>query len=428
MATDLQRDFMSCRYRLWLIHRFRTRMCPRTLFVSASQTLNIDCLDIDAGFKLQPTVKITQMYFRAKTRTMVFNVASGQHELVMKIFYLQEPSQASNINLPQPATASTLASHDIEVKYLHLFSRLILNHVTPHLIIPLFRSVTTFEQLKGLLRTSNATSKDMHLLSNGEKKNDLYMVFFAEKANHGTLTSLVRGDLKAMRNLRLNYVLVAIMYQVVYTLACIHIRLPSFKHNDLHTSNILLSYIDTEKIKIAFPSQQLCVCYVDETGNNAYIDINTCPYRTLLWDLFFSNVSEDDAKRWDLGPMQPRRTTLGGNSAKDARITPNQYSDLYKMMDTLEFVLRTADVWPKLEPNVVRFFDDVVPPAYKCAGLERTDDYKNNLKIHNFHYTTARDLLSHPVFNMLRQPIDEDVSPIETYKFNQRLKKHAFPT
>jgi hypothetical protein len=425
MATDLQREFMSSRYRIWWINRFRTRKSSKYLFASVQPTLQTDCLDIDASFQLQPTVKITQMYFRAKTRTVVFNVSCGSHELVMKILFLQEQSQASNINLPRIDT-QTLSSHDVEVKYLHLFSRLVLNHVTPHFVIPIYRSITTFEHIKSLLRTTNSTAKDIQLLSNGEKKNDLYMVFFAEKANHGTLTAFVRGDLKTMRNLRLNYVLVAIIYQVVYTLACIHIRLPSFKHNDLHTSNILLSRIDTSKIKQAFPSQQHYVCYVDETGNNAYIDINTCPYRTLLWDFFFSNVSNDDAKRWALGPMQPGRTTLGGSSAKDARVTPNQYSDLYKMFDTLEFVLRTADVWNKLEPGVTQFFDDVVPPAYKCAGLERTDDYRDKLKIHYFHYTTTRDLLSHPVFNILRQPIDE-VPPIETYKFNNRLKKHAFP-
>ena len=52
-----------------------------------------------------------------------------------------------------------------------------------------------------------------------------------------------------MKVTQLNYILTSLIFQVVYTLAGVHSKLPSFRHNDLHCSNVLISHMDVCKIK-----------------------------------------------------------------------------------------------------------------------------------------------------------------------------------
>ena len=425
MSIGLQREFLSSHYRRWLISSIQEKHTPKWIFLHASRTQNTSFLEIADEFAMQPHVRLEQMYFRQKTRTIVLNVGTDEHEIVLKIFYLQENAVPSSNATPLDKESSCLMSHDVEVKYLDLLSRLVFHHITPHIVLPIYRSIISFARVQKLLRSSVDASVLRQISSN--KPTDLFMAIFAEKANHGTLTSLVRQDLVSLRRAQLNYVLVAIIFQIVYTLACIHIRTPSFKHNDLHTSNVLISSTDRAKLQNVHPSKQHYVRYIDENGSDAYIDIMVCPYRTLLWDFFFSSINEDDARRWNLGPMITNRTSIGISSCRNSRVVANQYTDIHKLIDTLEYILRGANLWGKLEPCMVNFFNDVVPEQYKCAARDRDAEYKESLKLHTVHHTTARDLLSHPLFNSLRHPIDNSVAPLETYDARRKLKEHAFP-
>ena len=95
-------------------------------------------------------------------------------------------------------------------------------------------------------------------------------------------------------------------------------------------------------------------------------------------------------------------------------------------MDTLEFILRTAKVWRKLEPCVTNFFNEVVPEMYKCAAANRPSKYRDVININNIHHTTPRDLLVHPLFHCLRIPIDEHIAPLESYNTRSMMDEHAF--
>ncbi len=442
MALDLQCEFLSSPYREWLVKGFRNK---KWLFKHVRNTRDHqDFLDVDHDFELQPSVVVKQLYFREKTRTMVLSVDCAKRQMIIKIFFLLEPGKMSQQDNGAPEIhaektkdkkgkserdnlSGQLASFDVEIKYLHIFSRLVSLHVTPHLALPVCRSIVPAHVVRKILPLT--TEKDTAKKMLGKNPTDLFMVFFAEKANHGTFTSLVKDDFPKMRRPHVNYILVALIYQIIYTLACIHIRLPSFKHNDLHTSNVLLSKIDPQKIQQVYPSEQYYVRYKDEFNQECFIDTLVCPYRTMLWDLYFASVDSSDAKRWNLGKMSPIRTTVGPLHLKDSRVIANQYTDLHKFFDTLEYVLRSSGQWKKLEACIVNFFDDVVPSAYKCMAIENPKR-REKLKLHEVHHTSPRDLLQHPIFNCLRIPIDGQTAPLESYdmigKLNESGKKKDF--
>lgn len=412
MSLQLQKAFLSSPYRIWFARSVRYKKDPSWLFDWVNHNTNqFDFLDL-SSFQLQKHVKLEQIYFRQKTRTIVFNLNfANNQQIILKIFYLQEPYE----DAPGP----TLQSCDVEVAYLHLLSRLVNSHVTPHICLPMGRSILTDNALRAFMEKKVTRSVLNQLAGN---RSDRYMALFAERANHATLTDLVRKDMKNMKPARLHYVLVSVIYQVVYTLAVIHLRFPSFKHNDLHTSNVLMSHVKIDKIQQVSPSDQHFVCYTEESGKNAFIDLTVCPYRSMIWDTYFASIDRADAERWKLGTVCPKRTRLGGQSSTTARIVPNQYTDIHKLLDTLEYLLKTTSLWNMLQPNLKKFFNEVVPHAYKCASAQKSIAERDKLKMHLIHHTTCRDLVSHPIFNVLREPLDG--KPLEIYNAMRSIKKN----
>ena len=378
------------------------------MFSSVTHESGSECLDIQDDFELISNVRMSQMYFRAKTRTVVLDVHVSDEsapKVILKVLWLPEPSTVPNGFAP---------SCDVEVKYLSLLSRLLNRHVTPHLTLPVARCMMRYAQVKRLLRRSCSIKTILQMApGHGE---DRYMAFFAERANHETLTNLIRKDMLTMRPSQLHYVLVCVIYQVVFTLAAVHIRLPSFKHNDLHTSNVLIHLLDLPRMREDSSSSTHFVRYTEESGRDAFIDLSACPYRVMLWDFYFASINEADARRWGLGDTCPARKRLGASRCTTSRVCVNQYTDLHKMLDTLEYVLRTAKLWQKLYPHMRQFFDDVVPTKYKCASIQRPASGREKLDLHSVQHSTPRDLLSHPIFSLLEKPNSRrPIQPLEAY-------------
>lgn len=406
MSVDIQRAYGSVHYRAWFIKGLRHKRREGWLFQKANIRYDERFPHITWDFKFQNEVRASMIYFRKSTRTVVAKISLGNADgncAVVKIFQTHEP--ATRVG----SESKFLASHEIEMRCLHLFSSLVAAHVTPHITLPVCATPLLPHQVAPLL--DGFPDHVIKTMSNEGK----YMLMIAEYANHQAVTQLVYKKLKTLKRKHASYIMKCIIYQVVYTLACIHLRLPSFRHNDLHTSNVLLNLIDIDLVSALRPDEFQYVRYCDETGHHVFIDLVACPYRVMLWDFFFSSIRPEDAERLAIDPCTPRSSRLGRRGPKGSKSDVNQYFDMNKFLDTLWGILKDSKQWDRMDDSIKQFFKDVMPDKYRCSSIGRQHRYRTEAKLFAVNHTTARDLLRHPVFNSLRIPFPTTSAPLAEY-------------
>jgi hypothetical protein len=209
---------------------------------------------------------------------------------------------------------------------------------------------------------------------------------------HVILSEFVETSLTPLVRKLSAYQLKCLLFQTVYTLAAIQYTIPSFRHNDLHLSNVLVQSIDSVGLSAMYPGKQLCTRY--KMGHQTfYHNINLCPRRALLWDFYFSSINTEDATRLGLTQVVNDRFVETGMSAR------NQYYDLHKLFDSLEYVLENQGMSKELRGLI----DHVVPVKYKCMSKGLKPEAKRDMKLSEVMVTNPLDLLNHVYFKELQQ-------------------------
>lgn len=415
MSIETQRAFLSSPYRVWFIRNLRCSVGEKWLYQKVSPISDERFPIMRWDFRFHAGTTLQMVYMRRETHTIVARVHLGNAEgssVVMKVFRVKEPPKSG---------ATRLTSQEMEIRCLHLFSSLVAHHITPHFALPVHACHIMSHQVPAVLHGLDSKSVQ-RIVKTGQ-----YMVLISERANGGSMTQLVTKILPGLRRPHMNYVLTCVLYQVIYTLACLHMRIPSFRHNDLHTSNVLLQAMDIEALDAVRADRTHYVRYLDETNRPLFIDLRTCPYRVLIWDHFYSSVSTADAKKWDLTPCTPADTHLGNGSDPYSRVHANQYYDVNILLDTTEHLLKRSKQWKHLGRHLREFFADALPSAYKCMAVDKPHKHRNTIKLSSCQHTSARDLLSHHVFEQLRQPLVTGDPPLEAYEQRRHLPTLAFP-
>lgn len=172
------------------------------------------------------------------------------------------------------ATDDTSAHQNIvEIKVLELFKKeFIKTGITPHIIEVIYTNTC-----ENLLDVAPNDAECGELIVKDYEYNDMHMSiksifcrnknFVMNKLSHNkysyvimeeadvTLDFYVKKRLISPAGLA---VLVSMLFQIVYTLHCIKLKYPSFKHGDLHTDNILIQF---DENFILMPSEQKYVVY-----------------------------------------------------------------------------------------------------------------------------------------------------------------------
>lgn len=294
-----------------------------------------------------PTCRTEHICWFDHTQTSVQRLIAGTDTIVMKVYRLRDSSE--------------IPHHDIEVLMLNVMSRLIRGKVSPHFVLPIGR------QLVSNRRANILTGR---VLQEGQ-----YNVILSEHADT-SLSTLVQQD-----NLT-KFELKCLLFQVVYTLAAIHRRMPSFRHNDLHASNVLVQMFDHDKIMKTAPD----ACVVYEYGPvKFYLPVRKCNKRALLWDFFYASCKDHPS-------LLPTRHEGGVYSER------NRYYDIHKLMDSLHYLM------PDAKGEIREFIDSVVPDAKKCMHLKLPVEERLKIGIESDEFLTSkRVLLNNPYFNELKK-------------------------
>ena len=374
--------FKSENYRMQLLKDLRTGLIP--VFQSIDMVPGSLLLEFKITPRFHHAVKLEEVYRRDETNTIIYQLTLPSTKLVMKVYKIQ-PNQLRMKN--------DASNHQIEVRYLKLFTDMVQHLVCPHFTLPIGHVILNEQEMQQLFDT------------NMEKGS--YMVLLGEWAD-STFNRVLREGIsgEAIRG---------IIFQSVLTLHILHDIFPSFRHNDLHLSNILVQQIDVSQlsgVQLLNPKNTLCVKY---TVNNKkyYINLENCPYRVLIWDMFYSSIDDADAMRLSLSLVVPGKKKLFATADKcDNRVSTNQYFDLHKFFDSLHYVIgldkKRAASREMKELGVL--IDLVVPDHLKCMSRGLTHKDKTDMRIWEAQHITPWEVLQHSYFDSFTQaPLNRTV-------------------
>ena len=340
---------------------------------------NSPFLDFQFGSstKISAGSTLTEIYHQPRTHTFVhcLTAASGRN-IILKTF-----------QVPAPSADTKLREHDVEVRFLRLFTELVRTAVTPHISLPMGRTVVTETAVRALLGATVPAAA--------------YQVLVAEAADT-CLTELIS------RRKLTPYQLKCLLFQAIYTLHCLQVVFPSFRHNDFHTSNILVQQVGTG---LDYS------CRYAVADKRYFVDMKRCPLRALLWDFYFSSILAADAKRAGLrfvGRQKEHQTS---------QTVPNTYVDVHKLLDSLFFVL--VSVRLPISSKLVTLLNQFLPRQLRCLTRKLSVEAKRALKLHTVHLASPQDVLQHPYFAELtvptHQPILKKYQPRTDVFHNRKL-------
>jgi len=364
-VNEFQAAYKSTKHRVASMKSLRLRVFQDTIFYENSNTLQFE----SKPFFL-PNIQTEQIYYQKTTHTWVLKLSIG---CVLKIYHL-------------PDRAST--RHRAEIRFLRLFSFMARVGASPHSIMPVGHTIFT--------------ARDIQPWVNENVPEGQYMVLLAEQADSSLYQELTRGGISP-------YNLKVLIFQVVFTLMIIQESFPSFRHNDLHLSNVLVQIIDIVQMKTSANVQET-THFVDvyklSSSQTVCIDLDRSPRRALLWDMHFSSISQRDADRHGTTHAVPAKWN-------ETRHGTSPYYDLHKFFDCLDRALTTLH-----RPDVRELqalIDIVVPDRVKCLTKKMTRDDKQKLEIWKECITTPSEVLRQPYFSELYKPLAEPMQLVNTY-------------
>ena len=361
METDkiINHEYKSVTSRILQMKAMQHHIFENMKFEVDSSLLRFDCLP-----RLQPTITMKEIYYRDTTSTWVWILydKKSKQSCVLKIFKIPDFSKDEKDKLGM--------HYQLEVRFLRLFSYMARNHVSPHVVLPIGHTIFHSKDVQDIV------GQKYKVVDNN------YMVLLSECATSSLYSDILNDTLSP-------YHLKVLIFQVVYTIMCIQDVFPSFRHNDLHLSNVL-----TQEFKqLQHGATDL---YEWTDTDRAFIDLKRAPRRALLWDMHFSSVSKEDASKFNL-----QNDFIVPTEWVHTRHCNNNYYDMHKFFDSLDYVLSLKKKEQFSEERTL--IDTVVPTHLRCLSTNRTKDEKKQMRLWEQCIIRPIEILQLPYFKELYQ-------------------------
>lgn len=375
----------------------------------------IACLELADAPVPHPTAKRELIYSREATRAYVILVSSTLYPevppVVVKLFAI-----TSRHSRPAQASRELLEDSEVEVRYLKILSMMVMAHGgADACALAVGYRILTRQQVEAC----GYMPDDRSLFAEDRRRSrstGQYALIIAE-AGDSSVTTLTTSLLRerGLSSYEMTYQLASVCFQLCHLLAVVHTRFPSFRHNDLHCSNLLVQNIPVRALRssLGLPDATPLVveyCFGDRRWQ---VNLDRAPFRVLLWDLAYSSISGEDAEAAGLLRVVPRVRECG-SAAIVSKTSKNTYVDIFKFIDTLRWVADSsvdASVMAKLAPDLLDFLrTDVAPPDLQYAAMDSTKQREavrdRQLRVHARADmlgcpSPTSLLLTHPLFSRL---------------------------
>jgi len=286
-----------------------------------------------------------------------FNKNNREYSFVIKIV----PYEKTEKNV-----FNTTSPENVEIMMLKLLSKFVINSITPNLVLPIHNFYTKIKKCINVFKKHEDVDNIKKFLKKYEENKiaPLVSVLFCEWMDKNTLIDFIRKNVKNLKKTDWQI----IFFQILSTLAIIHLEYPNFKHNDLKPNNILVStnplFLKNKKIINKTITQYI---------NNVEYCYPLYEYNFHLWDFDFASIKN----RVD-------NTKVEADWANNINITSkrNQYYDVHYLFNML-----LSDKWfpeyNKIPDDVKNFFDRIIPVKYRITKTAKiTGRILTNDEIH----------------------------------------------
>ena len=316
-------------------------------------------------------VVISQMYRREETFTIVNSLRKCDKRIICKICKVN----GSNHTM---ASSHSLGceEHEIEVRYMVLLSDLVNKGKMEGCVLPFGYICVPYEDLieSRLIKTHQ---REMILSTNSRGKSGMgaYAIIFAEAADY-SLSEVILKQLVPEGQVNDTFIR-SICFQICFILSYIHLIFPSFRHNDAHTSNVLVQvhdpHIVKQKARAGGYSGDTFKAEYRIAGRRWRLDMFEHPYRCMLWDMAFSSIQAKDMNARGIECVIPKKSMFGKRRHLN-KTNFNQSADLYKIIDTLRKLLdrrqivmseQVADILERLAPKKYSPLEDSISEKEK---------------------------------------------------------------
>ena len=233
-----------------------------------------------------------------------------------------------------------------ELIMLRTLSYFVCNQQTPHIVLPIATFNTEIKPFINLIKENAKGNKKFEEFMKKYKNGDYYdkiSVLISEWANGGDLLDYVRSNYKTMTLKEWR----VIFFQILSSLAVIHKKYPSFRHNDMKANNILLQVSDNKSNQTKYRYK---VNGMEYMVPNIGIQIK-------LWDFDFACIP---------GMVDNAKVDADWTKKINIKSQMNRYYDIHYFFNTLTKKGFVDHFWDsaQIPKKVKEFIRRVVPEIY----------------------------------------------------------------
>lgn len=187
----------------------------------------------------------------------------------------------------------------------------------------------------------------------------------------------------------------SILFQIISVLYIIQLKYPNFRHNDLHSGNILYFLVSSEN-------------NFEYILNGTKFVIPNIGVRIAIWDFDFSSIA---------GDLDNIKVLELQNQEFGIRPEANYYTDMHKILNTLLSTLKTRQQYPNglyIPKQVIEFLERVIPKEVR--GMEDLGYVGNFSLIYDLKYISPFEVLLDPYFDeYIQNGTDQNLKILDSY-------------
>jgi len=332
-----------------------------------SSRLNKKILDVKQLFA---SLNVKLKYIKSGTTGHTFKAVSKTDKdkafAVKVCAYPKDDDYGAMNNIARP--------ENTELQMLKVLSYLVVNGNSPHLVIPILccnTSITPFiNGTRGTIDFDDQRNviykKFIERYNQGEFEN-FVSVLVCEWCNGGDLLDYIRNNYQNM-NLRQWKV---IFFQILYTLARIHEKYPSFKHNDMKANNVLVNLTNLATDE-----------YFNYNLDNSRFLIPNVNISVKIWDFDFACID---------GIVNNNKVNADWTNKMNITSKRNRYYDMHYFFNTLINKRFFPQFYEGGVPQeIVEFIHRIIPNEYRNGS--KYVNKKGRLQV-DIEYTTPHKVI-----------------------------------
>jgi hypothetical protein len=246
-----------------------------------------------------------------------------------------------------------------ELIMLKLLSSFVLKKKSPHFILPIGTFNTSIgpfikvpKKLIDLSDEKNESYRKFIERYDNDEFEDLVSVLISEWADGGDLLDYIRKNYESI-NLEKWTV---IIFQILYTLASLHLKYETFRHNDMKANNILVKLTDSN-----YPEKLYSYMMkgIKAQIPNVKFEIPDIGIQIKIWDFDFACIS---------GIIENNKVNADWTKKMNVSNKKNQYYDMHYFFNTLICKRFFPQFYTGGAPKeIIEFVHRIIPKQYRSV-------------------------------------------------------------